>query len=54
MKPRWRVVKSGTCWKVEMKVTEKVRATLRTDKNETPVWDNKEQAQTMADMLNNL
>lgn len=39
-------------WKVEMKITEKVRATLMTSKNETPVWDDKEQAQAMADVLN--
>lgn len=52
MKPCWRVVKSGSYWKVEMKITEKVRATLMTSKNETPVWDDKEQAQVMADVLN--
>ena len=52
MKPCWRVVKSGSYWKAEMKITEKVRATLRTSKNETPVWDDKEQAQAMADVLN--
>lgn len=52
MKPRWRVVKSGPYWAVEMKITEQVRATLMTIWNEKPVWDDQEQAQTMADILN--
>ena len=54
MKPCWRVVKSGSYWKVEMKVTEKTRAILMTKKNETPVWEDKKQAETMADILNDL
>ena len=54
MKPCWRVVKSGSFWKVEMKVTEKTRATLMTNKNETPVWEDKKQAEIMADILNDL
>lgn len=48
----WRVVKSGPYWAVEMKISEQVRATLMTIRNEKPVWDDKEQAQTMADILN--
>lgn len=52
IKQRWRVVRSGTYWAVEMKITEQVRATLMTIRNEKPVWDDKEQAQTMADILN--
>ena len=52
MKPRWRVVKSGPYWAVEMRISEQVRATLMTIRNEKPVWDDKEQAQTMADILN--
>lgn len=58
MKPCWRAVKSGTYWKVEMKMNEEMMATLLKGwiKTEcgTPVWRTKEEAQATADMLNNL
>nr|DAT52246.1 MAG TPA: hypothetical protein [Caudoviricetes sp.] len=52
MKPRWRVVRDGTYWAVEMKITEKVRAVLTTWRDGKPVWEEKENAQAIADALN--
>ena len=52
VKRRWRVVRSGTYWAVEMKITEKVRAVLITWRDGKPVWDKKEDAQAIADALN--
>ena len=52
MKPRWRVVRDGTYWAAEMKITEKVRAVLTTWRDGKPVWEEKENAQAIADALN--
>lgn len=57
MKPRWKVVKCGTYWKIEMKMNEEMTAILRKGRTNAerglPVWRTEEEAQAVADDLNN-
>ena len=61
VKPRWKAVKKGMFWRVEMKITEQASALLIGQEKEwkkgeyrVPVRVDKVQAQAVADWLNDL